>query len=215
MKKAIIFDLDGTLLNTLSDIAAAMNKALASAGLSEHPEEAYKLLTGDGAINLTLRALGDRADLFDEVYASYSKEYGENSRLRTAPYPGIVDMLKELDAAGMKLCVLSNKGDSDVQQVLSYYFSDIPFARAQGVRKGGPVKPDPRGPLEIAAALGLSKEEFWYVGDTVTDMQCAKNAGMESVAVTWGFQTREMIEKVGADHWADSSQALTILLKGS
>ena len=215
MKRAVIFDLDGTLLNTLTDIAAAMNKALVSAGLPAHPEEAYKLFTGDGAKNLTLRALGDRTDLFDQVYAFYNEEYGKNSRVHTAPYPGIVDMLKELEAAGIKLCVLSNKGDRDVQQVLAHYFGEISFACARGVREGGPVKPDPRGPLEIARTLGLSKDAIWYVGDTVTDMRCARNAGMESIAVTWGFQTREMIEEVGADHWADSSHMLTFLLKGA
>ena len=155
MKKAVIFDLDGTLLNTLPDIAAAMNRALAQAGLPAHPEEAYKLFTGDGAKNLTLRALGKRTDLFDQVYAFYSQDYARNSRVHTAPYPGISDMLKTLHAAGLKLCVLSNKGDSDVRQVIAHYFRDIPFAHVQGVREGGPVKPDPRGPLEVAEAVGL------------------------------------------------------------
>lgn len=215
MKKAVIFDLDGTLLNTLPDIAAAMNRALAKVGLPEHLEEAYKLFTGDGARNLTLRALGTRADLLDDVYAFYSEDYARNSRVHTAPYPGIADMLKALRAAGMKLCVLSNKGDSDVRQVIAHYFGDIPFAHVQGVREGGPVKPDPRGPLEVAEALGLPKEAFWYVGDTLTDMRCARNAGIESIAVTWGFQTREMIAEAAPDYWADSSQALTFLLSGA
>lgn len=215
MKRAVIFDLDGTLLNTLPDIAAAMNRALAQAGLPAHPEEAYKLFTGDGAKNLTLRALGKRTDLFDQVYAFYSQDYARNSRVHTAPYPGIPDMLKTLSNAGMKLCVLSNKGDSDVRQVIAHYFRDIPFAHVQGVREGGPVKPDPRGPLEVAEAVGLPGEAFWYVGDTVTDMRCARNAGMESVAVTWGFQTREMLSEAAPDHWADSSQALTFLLAGA
>lgn len=214
MKKAVIFDLDGTLLNTLPDIAAAMNKALREAGAPTHPEDAYRLFTGDGAKNLTLRALGGRGELFDRVYAAYGEEYGKNSRVLTRPYPGVVEMLRRLTAAGLKVCVLSNKDDSDVQQVVAYYFGDIPFAKVQGVREGGPIKPDARFPLEIAAALGLGPEDFWYVGDTRTDMRCARNAGMESVAVTWGFQTREMIAETSPDHWADSSQALTFLLTG-
>ena len=215
MKRAVIFDLDGTLLNTLPDIAAAMNRALMQAGLPAHPQEAYKLFTGDGAKNLTLRALGERTDLFDDVYSYYSQDYARNSRVHTAPYPGIPDMLKTLRASGMRLCVLSNKGDSDVRQVIAHYFGDIPFAHVQGVREGGPVKPDPRGPLEVAEAVGLSSEAFWYVGDTATDMRCARNAGMESIAVTWGFQTREMIAETSPDHWVDSSQALTFLLAGA
>lgn len=215
MKQAVIFDLDGTLLNTLSDIAAAMNKALRHFDLPAHPEEAYKLFTGDGAKNLTRRAVGDRTEMFDEVYSFYNEEYGMNNSITTAPYSGIDEMLRQVAASGMKLCVLSNKGDSDVQQVIAHYFKDIPFSCIRGVREGGPVKPDPRGPLEIAESLGLSKDDFWYVGDTVTDMQCAANAGMESVAVTWGFQTREMLEKAKPDHWAESSQALTFLLTGA
>lgn len=215
MKQAVIFDLDGTLINSLPDIASAMNKALAQLGLPAHPQEAYKLFTGDGAKNLTLRALGGKTEHFDPVYSFYTQEYGRNSRVNTAPYPGVVDMLKQLEAAGMQLCVLSNKGDADVQQVVAHYFPDIHFAHVQGVREGGPVKPDARGPLEVAQAIGLHPDAFWYVGDTATDMRCAKNAGMESVAVTWGFQTREMIEEAGADHWADSSQALTFLLLGA
>lgn len=212
MKKAVIFDLDGTLLNTLPDIAAAMNKALSEAGAPTHPEEAYKLFTGDGAKNLTLRALGERRDLFDRVYAAYGAEYAKNSRVLTKPYPGVMEMLKELAQSGLKLCVLSNKDDSDVQQVIAYYFGDIPFARVQGVREGGPIKPDARYPLEVAEALNLPADDFYYVGDTRTDMRCAKNAGMESIAVTWGFQTKEMIAEAAPDHWADSSRELTFML---
>lgn len=214
MKKAVIFDLDGTLLNTLPDIASAMNKALSEAGAPTHPEEAYKLFTGDGAKNLTLRAIGDRAELFEKVYAAYVKEYDQHSRVKTQPYPGVVGMLKRLCGAGLKVCVLSNKDDPDVQKVVAHYFGDIPFARVQGVRPGGPIKPDARYPMETAEALGLEAKDFWYVGDTRTDMRCAKNAGMESVAVTWGFQTRKMISQAEPDHWADSSQALTFLLLG-
>lgn len=193
MKKAVIFDLDGTLINSLSDIAAAMNKVLISFGLPPHDEEKYKLFTGDGAKNLTLRALSDHDDLFDLVYPEYCLEYGRNSRLLTAPYPGIPELLRTLSESGLQLCVLSNKGDSDVKTVVKHYFPSLNFAFIAGVREGGPVKPDPRMALEVLEALGMSREDAWYVGDTFTDMRCAANSGIESIGVGWGYQCKDMV----------------------
>lgn len=212
MKRAVIFDLDGTLINSLPDISAAMNKVLISCGLPYHDEEEYKLFTGDGAKNLTLRALGEYGDCFDAVYQMYVREYALNSRVNTVPYPAITQMLKALSDAGLKLCVLSNKGDDDVKNVLAYYFPDQQFAYTGGVREGGPVKPDPRTVLEVLGALQLPAEDFWYVGDTATDMRCAAGAGIESIAVLWGFQTRQMIEKENPGHFVQTVKELQDLI---
>jgi len=211
-KKAIVFDLDGTLINSLPDIAAAMNKVLAAYRLPAHEEREYRLFTGDGARNLTLRALGDRQEMAPQVQAAYAKEYGENSRINTAPYPGVVDLLEALSGKGLRLCVLSNKDEQDAQQVIAHYFSGQVFAIVRGRQEGVPLKPDPTALIQIAAQLRLSPQDFWYVGDTRTDMRCAGNAGMESIAVTWGFQTRQEIAEGNPAHYADSTRELLDLL---
>ena len=212
MKKAVIFDLDGTLINSLPDISAAMNKALASFSLPPHEEDKYKLFTGDGAKNLTLRALGEKKEMFYEVYQSYSQEYAQNSRINTAPYDGTHDLLQDLSEAGFKLCVLSNKGHADVVRVLEYYFPAVFFAYAGGVREGGPVKPDPRAALEVLAALGMPAEDFWYVGDTATDMRCAAGAGITSIGVGWGYQSKEMIDQAHPNYFVESVAELRQLI---
>ena len=211
-KKAVVFDLDGTLINSLPDIASAMNKALAAHGLPTHEERAYRLFTGDGAMNLTLRALGNRHDMAEQILAAYAGEYGANSRINTAPYPGIAELLGLLSAKGLRLCVLSNKDERDAQQVIAYYFTGQIFDIVRGRREGMPLKPDPTALLQITEQLNLSPQNFWYVGDTWTDMLCAANAGMESIAVTWGFQTREEIAVGNPAHYADSTEELLKLL---
>ncbi len=211
-KKAVVFDLDGTLINSLPDIAAAMNKVLAANGLPVHEERAYCLFTGDGAMNLTLRALGDRGDMAEKILSEYALEYGANSRVNTAPYPGITKLLHLLCEKGLRLCVLSNKDEQDAQQVIAHYFSGQAFDIVRGRREGVPLKPDPTALLQIAGQLHLSPKDFWYVGDTQTDMLCAKNAGMESIAVTWGFQTRDEIAGANPAHYAHSTEELLELL---
>ncbi|NLC32064.1 MAG: HAD family hydrolase [Clostridiales bacterium] len=212
MKKAIIFDLDGTLINSLPDISAAMNKVLVSYGLPSHDETKYKLFTGDGAKNLALRALGDNKELFDKVYQSYAEEYAKNSRVNTVPYHGIPQLLYELGEAGIKICVLSNKGHSDVKKVLKYFFPKVQFAYSAGVREGGPVKPDPRAAQEVLQALALSADECWYIGDTITDMRCAADAGIPSIAVGWGFQSKQMISQADPDYFVENVEELRQLL---
>lgn len=212
-KRAVVFDLDGTLLNTLPDIAAAMNKVLSDRGLPTHPERAYRLFTGDGALNLTKRALGEKhQDRFEEVAAAYAAQYAANSRVSTAPYPGLPEALQALSQAGLKLCVLSNKDDEDAKQVVAHYFPGQRFDIVRGRLPHVPIKPDPTALHEILDSLDLKQTEVWYVGDTRTDMTCALNAGLERVAVTWGFQTREEIAQVGADHYVDDAKQLVDLL---
>lgn len=211
-KKAVVFDLDGTLINSLPDISSAMNKVLAANGLPTHEERAYRLFTGDGAMNLTLRALGNRRDLAEKILAEYAKEYAANSRVNTAPYPGIAELLGMLSVKGLRLCVLSNKDEMDALQVIAYCFPGQDFDIVRGRREGVPLKPDPTALLQIAAQLRLSPQDFWYVGDTGTDMLCAASAGMGSIAVTWGFQMRQEIAGGNPAHYADSTRELLDLL---
>lgn len=211
-KKAVVFDLDGTLINSLPDISSAMNRVLAEYKLPTHDERAYRLFTGDGARNLTLRALGERREMLPQVLAAYAREYGENSRVNTAPYAGITQMLAALSGKGLLLCILSNKDEPDTQQVVAHYFPGQPFALVRGRREGVPLKPDPTALLQMAAQLKLPPEDFWYVGDTKTDMLCAAGAGMESIAVAWGYQTREEIAGGKPAHYAGTAGELTSLL---
>ena len=211
-RKAVVFDLDGTLINSLPDISAAMNKAMSAFGLPVHPQSAYRLFTGDGALNLTLRALGDRREMAPQVLAAYAREYHLNSRVSTAPYAGLAQMLETLSGRGMLVCVLSNKDEQDAQQVTAHCFPGQAFAIVRGRREGVPLKPDPASLIQIAAQLNLSPGDFWYVGDTRTDMLCAAGAGMESIAVTWGYQTREEIAEGNPAHYARTAGELLKLL---
>lgn len=214
MRKAVVFDLDGTLINSLPDIANAMNKVLKAYGLPTHPERAYRLFTGDGARNLTIRALGDRQDMLETVLKAYSQEYGQNSRVASAPYPGLAELIDRLNVAGMRVCVLSNKDDADSQEVVRHYFPSQAFALIRGRLDGVPIKPDPTALLMIVEHLGLEIADFWYVGDTQTDMRTALNAGMDSIAVTWGFQTRDEIAPGRPGRYVDSAEALGAVLLG-
>ena len=191
MNRFVVFDLDGTLLDTVADIAASMNAVLARFGLPQHPKEDYMRFTGNGAKNLTQRALLDRQDLLEAVYPAYLAEYALHSRELTQPYEGIPEMLKGLVERGIQLIVYSNKDDSDTKAVIAHYLPDIPFLKVLGSRPGVPLKPDPSAMEEVLSELGLNAEEGLYMGDTVMDMQCAKNLNIYAIAVGWGFQTAE------------------------
>lgn len=212
MRNAVMFDLDGTLINSLDDIAGSMNRVLERRGLPVHPVEAYRLFTGDGAMNLTRRALGGRLDLAEAVYREYRAEYEAHSREKTAPYAGVPQMLFALKAGGIRLMVLSNKDHHDVQAVVAHYFPDVDFDAVQGRMDGYPVKPDPALGLRVLEKLGIAAERMWYVGDTCTDMRCAHNLGAAAVAVTWGFQTREQLRQGAPLCFADTPHALTEMI---
>lgn len=208
MKKAIIFDLDGTLINSLPDISAAMNRALESHGLPIYDEEAYQYMIGDGVANLAKRAVGDHTQYLDHVLSAYRADYAKNSRVNTCPYDGIPEMLDALSHTGLKICVFSNKDMADTVSVVNHYFPHIPFAAIRGKTEDMPIKPDPAGALKIAADLGVSPDECWYVGDTNTDMKCGNNAGMETVGVLWGFRKEDELLASGARHIAPAPENL-------
>lgn len=198
MVRAVLFDLDGTLTNTLEDIADAMNRSLRLHGLPEWPLDAYRYLVGDGAKKLAERAVRDRQKLALSVQQEYQAYYQEHTRVKTQPYDGVPEMLRALHDKGLKLAVFSNKPDADTKNVVAHFFPDIPWAAVRGQVEGIPVKPDPTGALAVAEALQIPPAEFLYLGDTATDMHCAVNAGMLPIGALWGFRTAEELQSSGA-----------------
>ena len=198
MYKAVLFDLDGTLTDTLQDIAAAMNRALRLHGLMEFAVEDYRYLVGDGAKKLAERAVRGRLELQGAVLRDYQAYYETHNLVTTRPYDGVPELLSALEARGMKLCVLSNKPHADTCHVVRHFFPQVSFCVVRGQMEGVPVKPDPTGALQVAREAQLPPDSFLYLGDTAVDMICAKNAGMHSVGVTWGFRTADELQAAGA-----------------
>lgn len=197
--KAAIFDLDGTLVDSLADIGGAMNRALAHHGLPTHPVDAYRLFVGDGVQKLAERALPrDRQELKEPVLAEYRRYYAEGLLDRTQPFPGIEGLLDGLTERGVALAVLSNKPDPATRRIVTHFFSRWPLKAVFGERAGVPRKPDPTAALEIARAVGAQPDECLFVGDSAIDMRTANAAGMRAVGVLWGMRGREELEANGA-----------------
>lgn len=211
MYQAVLFDLDGTLTDTLADIAAAMNRALRLHGLPEWPVEAYRYLVGNGAKVLAQRCVRERTDMAEAVRQTYQAYYEAHNLVRTRPYDGVQDMLAALVAQGMRLAVLSNKPDADTKAVVRHFFPDVAFDVVRGQLEGVPVKPDPAGALAVAAQMGLAPGAFLYLGDTSVDMQCALAAGMHPVGAVWGFRTAQELTDSGAEHLAHTPGDLLTL----
>ena len=213
-KKAVLFDLDGTLVNSIPDISRSVNQALMAHGLPTHDEKTCMYMVGNGARVLIERAVGEHQDMVDTVLDTYRSIYAEHCFDSSHVYDGIHEMLDALLAAGYQLVVLSNKDDGDVKTVMQRYFPSTSFAILRGKLPGVPVKPDPASALNIVRELGLTPDEFWYLGDTPVDYQCSKNAGMHFIGVSYGFRTREEIAAAGAEIIVDTPQeALEIMLK--
>ena len=210
--RAVLFDLDGTLLNTLEDIADSMNRALLENGLPEHPLDAYRYFVGDGVKTLARRATGFRENAVPAVLHAYQTYSAAGCRNRTRPYDGIADMLASLERLGLPLCIFSNKPHKDTQRVTACYFPNIRFAAVRGQQESVPVKPDPAGALMIAGELDIPPKDFLYVGDTGVDMACANASGMVPVGALWGFRQREELVAHRARHLIQRPEALLALL---
>ena len=201
--KAILFDLDGTLLDTLEDLATAANRALGTLGLPAHPTDAYRVFVGDGLRTLAERILpGEQrsAAQVDALVVAFEREYSRTWNERTAPYAGVPEMLDRLTAGGYRLSVLSNKPDAFTRLCVEQLLPHWTFAPLYGQRPGVPRKPDPAAALAIAVELGLDPAEVLYLGDTATDMHTARAAGMAAVGVLWGFRTADELRAAGARH---------------
>jgi phosphoglycolate phosphatase len=208
MKKpydAAVFDLDGTLLDTLEDLADSMNGTLSSFGYPVHPDEAYKIMVGNGWRRLVEVAVGSACspsalseELVTKMLADFSDRYYRAWNNKTRPYPGISDMLDRLSADGIPVAVLSNKADAMTKLVVAHYFPGIRFAAVYGQRPCVPAKPDPSSALEISGLLGVAPSRTVYLGDSGVDMATATNAGMYAAGVLWGFRGREELQEAGA-----------------
>jgi len=199
--KAVLFDLDGTLLDTLQDIADSSNRVLARFGFPQHEVEAYKYFVGDGIDVLASRILPDEhrdQATVDEVAASVNTEYSQHWADTTHPYPGIPELLQALTVRCIKMAILSNKPDHSAKMTVSKLLPRWQFELVLGARPSVPKKPDPAVALEIAERLNVLPREFLYLGDTGTDMQTATAAGMYAIGVLWGFRSANELLTNGA-----------------
>jgi phosphoglycolate phosphatase len=212
MTRLIIFDLDGTLVDSLADLAASANHALRAYGFPEHPLDAYRYLVGNGVLKLIERALPggnrDRETLL-RVFEEFTRYYGAHRADLTAPYPGVTKMLEALKGRGMLLAVASNKYHSATVAVTRLYFRDGLFDFVHGHQEDLPLKPHPAIVHAILEKAGIAPGETLYVGDSDVDVQTARNAGTRSIGVTWGFRSREELRVNGADFVVDAPDEIT------
>jgi phosphoglycolate phosphatase len=215
MIKAVIFDLDGTLLDSINDIATCSNLVLQHAGHPTHPVARYKVLVGDGLHNLARKVLppGHNHDVdiaaFIDVYRGlYQTKWNETSNI----YDGIVDLLNTLMQRDIALGVLSNKRHDFTQLCVSTFFPVISFKAVCGERAGIPIKPHPQAALSMATQLGIPPQEIAFVGDSEIDIETGRRASMVSVGVTWGFRPRELLVESGADVIIDHPRELCAAL---
>jgi phosphoglycolate phosphatase len=213
--KAVLFDLDGTLLDTLDDLADSMNAALSRMGHPCHPRESYRYFVGDGVRKLALRALPE-SNRDDESVKNcldlMREEYGNRWSQKTRPYPGVVEMLESLCKQNVKLTVLSNKSDDFTRMAVSRYFPGISFSSVRGHRNDAPLKPNPAAAIDISKELGIEPDSFAYLGDTSIDMITAVKAGMCPVGALWGFRTEEELLEGGAKHLIENPKELCRML---
>ncbi len=209
--QAVIFDLDGTLLDTLHDLGDSMNRLLQRHGWPVHPPSSYKMFVGNGARKLIERAVpADQhtPEVLDQCYREFIEDYRQNWAKKTAPYTGIPELIDSLYNRGIRMSVLSNKIHDFTVRCVERFLAPEKFQLIFGERPGIPRKPDPAGALEIAEKTGIAPENTVYVGDTAIDMQTGTAAGMYTVGVLWGFRSRQELEENGAMHIIERPEEL-------
>ncbi len=197
MKKLVIFDLDGTLLDTIADLAESANYALKQLDYPTHPVDAIRTFVGNGINKLLERALPAHEQTEENIMrmrSHFVPYYDIHNADLSTPYPGIVSLLEDLQAKGILIAVASNKYQKATVKLVKQYFPNIDFVEILGQREGINVKPDPSIVFDILQKANLSKENVLYVGDSGVDMQTAINAGVDAVGVTWGFRPRAELE---------------------
>jgi phosphoglycolate phosphatase len=212
--RAALFDLDGTLLNTLDDLADSMNHVLTGLGYPTHEVKDYQYFVGDGMETLARRGLppGTSETEVTQCAIAMREEYGKHWADKSRPYKGIPELLESLVGRDIKLAVLSNKPDDLTCAVVSKLLPHWRFKTVVGARPGVPKKPDPTMAIKIAADLNILPEQFLYLGDTNTDMLTANGAGMYPVGVLWGFRTEDELRTAGAKALIESPMELMKLL---
>ena len=216
MKKLVIFDLDGTLLNTIADLANSTNYALKVLGYPIHEPDKYNFMVGNGINKLFERALPDGEKTEENVLRvrqEFVPYYDQHNADKSRPYPGVTELLETLQTAGMQLAVASNKYQAATEKLIAHYFPNIKFTAVFGQREDIPVKPDPIIVKEILQIAKVQEEETLYVGDSGVDMQTAINAGVTSCGVTWGFRPRTELESFHPDHIVDNAEEIKLLCR--
>lgn len=206
MIKLVIFDLDGTLVNTIDDLAMSTNYALRQHGYPEHELTAYRYFVGNGITKLIERALPENArqeKIISRLRSEFITYYQQHKTDLSQPYPGIPELLHHLHSQGILLAVASNKYHQGTTELIRHFFGDSLFSIVLGQREGTPAKPDPAIVQEILAATAISNSEALYVGDSGVDIQTARNSNVSSIGVSWGFRSREELETNGADRIAN------------
>ena len=208
-----IFDLDGTLLNTLDDLTASTNHALATFGMPLRTRDEVRQFVGNGILNLIRQAVpqGSSDELISAVYDTFNEHYAAHSLNRTAPYPGVMQVLDHIRADGMRCCVVSNKGDYAVRPLVEHFFPDA-FEFACGEREGIRRKPAPDTVFACMRELDTPSERCVYIGDSEVDVICAANAGIDCIIVTWGFRDEDYVRAQGGKTFAHTAEALECLL---
>lgn len=217
MFHTVIFDLDGTILDTIADLAGAGNWVCRSNGWPEYSLEEFKAMVGHGIPNLVAKFSPPEFRsplLVVNTLAKFNKYYSEHNMDETAPYPGIPELLGRLKAAGIQMAVYSNKADEFSQVIVEHYFPGV-FQLVRGKVEGMPVKPDPAGVHSVMEALGADPARTLFVGDSSVDIRTGHNAGTQTCGVTWGFRPRASLEEAGAEHLADTVEELEqVILTG-
>lgn len=217
MYKACIFDLDGTLTDTLESITYSVNRTLEQMGLPEITMEQCRCFVGNGArclMERTLTACGDeKLERIEESMKIYGDVFSKFCTYHVKPYDGIEKMLEDLKKEGIYLAVLSNKPDGQTQDVIRTFFGDTTFDFVQGQKEGIPRKPDPEVVLSIMKHAGVKCEESIYIGDSDVDMHTGKNAKVKTVGVSWGFRSKNILQETGADVIIDRPEELTEIVK--
>jgi phosphoglycolate phosphatase len=211
MKKAVLFDLDGTLADTLDDIAGAANRALSRRKLPVHETDLYKMMVGEGFRNLISKALPEELrndDYIEATRAEAAADYAAHCLDLTRPYPGVVELLAALSARGIRAAILSNKPDALTKKCTAGLFPDFRFEVVRGETPEFPRKPDPASALDICARLAVAPAELLYLGDSGVDMRTAKAAGMTALGALWGFRSEAELREGGADALLASPQDL-------
>lgn len=201
MKSLLIFDLDGTLLNTISDLGMACNYALEKMGYQSHPVSAYNFMVGNGVRKLLERAEPDATpDQIDKLLEYFREYYDEHCTDTTVPYPGMPELLDELTSKGVKVAVATNKYQAAATKIITHYFPDIKFEAVLGQVDDRPTKPDPSIVFAVLNASPTPKREVMFIGDSAVDIETARRACVDSIGVTWGFRPVSELRKAYADH---------------
>lgn len=211
MLKLAIFDLDGTLVNTIADLAYSCNCALKKFGYPVHDVDSYRYFVGNGVYKLVERAVPENErnpERLREVKEEFDRVYNENYLRASSPYEGITEQLKLFNESGIKISVLSNKPNIFTQKMIAALFSDIQFEYVFGQRDSVPTKPDPTAVNQILHDCNVKIDEACYVGDSNVDIMTGKNSGISSIGVAWGFRGRDELIKAGADFIIDNPDSL-------